>query len=151
MGVGIHGEPGRRRVPLTKADSIAEEMVAVVGDLSPRAGQPVLLFVNGFGGTPAMELYLMYDAARRELDKRNLPVAQPGRKLRHIIGDGGLLDHRLRAGSPHAGPVGRAGAYCGARLGLRDQRRGAVGAGRANCIARHVLLNRPCDVTWLLR
>ena len=77
MGVGIHGEPGRRRVPLTKADSIAEEMVgAIVGDLSPRAGQPVLLFVNGFGGTPAMELYLMYDAARRELDKRNLPIAR---------------------------------------------------------------------------
>ena len=55
MGVGIHGEPGRRRVPLTKADAIAEEMVgAIVADLSPRSGQPVLLFVNGFGGTPAM-------------------------------------------------------------------------------------------------
>ncbi len=77
MGVGIHGEPGRRRVPLTKADAIVEEMVgAIVSDLSPRPGQPVLLFVNGFGGTPAMELYLMYDAARRELDKRVLPIAR---------------------------------------------------------------------------
>ncbi len=77
MGVGIHGEPGRRRVPLAKADAIAEEMIgAITGDLSPRPGQPVLLFVNGFGGTPAMELYLMYDAARRELDKRNLPIAR---------------------------------------------------------------------------
>jgi dihydroxyacetone kinase-like protein len=77
MGVGIHGEPGRRRVPLAKADAIAEEVIgAIVGDLSPRTGQPVLLFVNGFGGTPAMELYLMYDAARRELDKRNLPIAR---------------------------------------------------------------------------
>src|SRR5215472_9939594 len=66
LGVGIHGEPGRRRVPLASANAIAEEMVSAIGgDLQPKEGAPLLLFVNGFGGTPLMELYLMYDSARR--------------------------------------------------------------------------------------
>jgi dihydroxyacetone kinase-like protein len=77
MGVGIHGEPGRRRVPLASADEIAAEMLgAITGDLGARPGGEVLLFVNGFGGTPLMELYLMYDAARRVLDGKGLPVAR---------------------------------------------------------------------------
>src|SRR5678816_273732 len=60
MGVGIHGEPGRRRVPLLAADAIAEEMLgAIVSDLGARARGEALLLVNGFGGTPLMELYLM--------------------------------------------------------------------------------------------
>ena len=65
MGVGIHGEPGRRRVKLGAADAIADEMVG--GDRrATLAEQPAtrILLVNGFGGTPLMELYLMYDAAR---------------------------------------------------------------------------------------
>lgn len=69
MGVGIHGEPGRRRVKLASADAIAEEMVgAVLKDLGAKRGSEVLLLVNGFGGTPLMELYLMVNAARRVLD-----------------------------------------------------------------------------------
>jgi dihydroxyacetone kinase-like protein len=77
MGVGIHGEPGRRRVALANADSIAAELVGAIADnLKPKAGEPLLLFVNGFGGTPAMELYLMYDAAARQLQKRGLSVAR---------------------------------------------------------------------------
>ena len=56
MGVGIHGEPGRRRVKLQSADEIATAIAGVSG--------PALLFVNRFGGTPAMELYLTYSAAR---------------------------------------------------------------------------------------
>jgi dihydroxyacetone kinase-like protein len=77
MGVGIHGEPGRRRVPLASADDIAAEMLgAITGDLGARPGAEVLLFVNGFGGTPLMELYLMYDAARRVLDGKGLTVAR---------------------------------------------------------------------------
>ena len=77
MGVGIHGEPGRRRVPLVPADEIAREMLgAITGDLAAPAGSEVLLLVNGFGGTPAMELYLMYDAARRILDAQGLKVAR---------------------------------------------------------------------------
>src|SRR3954470_337254 len=69
MGVGIHGEPGRRRVPLASADAIAEELVgAILGDLAPRPGSEVLLLVNGFGATPLIELYLMVNSARRILD-----------------------------------------------------------------------------------
>jgi dihydroxyacetone kinase-like protein len=77
MGVGIHGEPGRKRVHLASADAIADEMVGAIltGLDHPEAGD-VLLFVNGFGGTPALELYLMYHAARRILEKRGLTVAR---------------------------------------------------------------------------
>ena len=68
MGVGIHGEPGRRRVKLTSADDIAGELTgAVLTDLSLKRGQEVLLLVNGFGGTPLMELYVMVNAANKVL------------------------------------------------------------------------------------
>jgi phosphoenolpyruvate---glycerone phosphotransferase subunit DhaK len=75
MGVGIHGEPGRRRVKLSSADALAEEFVeAILADFDhPRSGD-ALLFVNGFGGTPSIELYLMYNAARKTLEKRGLKV-----------------------------------------------------------------------------
>lgn len=77
MGVGIHGEPGRRRVELMPADAIAEEMLgAIVADLGAPAGSEVLLLVNGFGGTPLMELYLMFDAARRVLEGQNLTITR---------------------------------------------------------------------------
>lgn len=77
MGVGIHGEPGRHRVPLAGADAIAREMVGgIVGDLGDRASGDALLLVNGLGGTPAMELYLMYEAARREVEKTGIRVTR---------------------------------------------------------------------------
>jgi dihydroxyacetone kinase-like protein len=77
MGVGIHGESGRRRVALKSADAIAEEMVqAILDDLAPRAGSEVLLLVNGFGGTPALELYLMFDAAARQVAARGLKIGR---------------------------------------------------------------------------
>src|SRR4051794_2127532 len=61
VGVGIHGEPGRRRQPLASAHEIAGLMVeAVVSDLEPAEGTKVLAFVNGLGGTPQLELYLLY-------------------------------------------------------------------------------------------
>ncbi|MCP4384206.1 MAG: dihydroxyacetone kinase subunit DhaK [Hyphomicrobiales bacterium] len=72
MGVGIHGEPGRRRVPLEPVDAIAEEMVPAITAELP--GVDVLLFVNGFGGTPLMELYLMYHAARASLEERGFRI-----------------------------------------------------------------------------
>jgi dihydroxyacetone kinase-like protein len=79
MGVGIHGEPGRRRVALRSADEIAEEMVAAIaGDLG-RSGD-ALLFVNGFGGTPSMELYLMYHAAQAQLARHAI------RPVRSLVG-----------------------------------------------------------------
>jgi dihydroxyacetone kinase-like protein len=77
VGVGIHGERGRRRVALMPADAIAEELVdAIVEDLESGAGDEVLLLVNGFGGTPLLELYLMFDAACRQLHKHGLPVSR---------------------------------------------------------------------------
>jgi len=77
MGVGIHGEPGRRRVALMKADAIADEMVAAIADdFGSDAGGEALLLVNGFGGTPAMELYLMYHSARARLEKRGFRIAR---------------------------------------------------------------------------
>jgi dihydroxyacetone kinase-like protein len=77
MGVGIHGEPGRRRVALASADAIADEMVgAIVKDLSPAAGAEALLLVNGFGGTPAMELYLMVHSALRVLRGNGIRVSR---------------------------------------------------------------------------
>ena len=77
IGVGIHGEPGRRRSKLSSADAIAEEMLsAILSDLAPPASSECLLLVNGFGGTPLMELYLMVNAARRILAGRGLAVTR---------------------------------------------------------------------------
>ena len=76
MGVGIHGEPGRRRVPLESADAIAREMVAAIAADLAVAHSDVLLLVNGFGGTPLSELYLMYGAARRELEAAGATVTR---------------------------------------------------------------------------
>jgi dihydroxyacetone kinase-like protein len=61
IGIGIHGEPGRRREALGTAHEIAAVMVeAVLSDLQPASGARVLPFVNGMGGTPQLELYLLY-------------------------------------------------------------------------------------------
>ncbi|RWK41315.1 dihydroxyacetone kinase subunit DhaK [Mesorhizobium sp.] len=77
FGVGIHGEPGRRRDTLKSADAIAEEICAAIsGDLDDQAKGPALLFVNGFGGTPLMELYLMYNSARKIFEKNGVTVAR---------------------------------------------------------------------------
>ena len=82
MGVGIHGEPGRRRVKLASASAIAEEMVsAILGDLQPAPGANVLLLVNGFGGTPAMELYVMANAARQLIEKAGVRI------VRYLVGN----------------------------------------------------------------
>lgn len=77
IGIGIHGEPGRRRGPIATADEIVEELVyALLADLGPQPGEPLLLFVNGLGGTAPMELYILYRAARRMLEARGLVVAR---------------------------------------------------------------------------
>jgi phosphoenolpyruvate---glycerone phosphotransferase subunit DhaK len=77
LGVGIHGEPGRKRVPLAAAKDIAGTMLDTIGaDLEPKVGAPLLLLVNGFGGTPLMELYLMYDAGRRWCEAQHLTIAR---------------------------------------------------------------------------
>ncbi|MCX5494189.1 dihydroxyacetone kinase subunit DhaK [Kaistia dalseonensis] len=75
MGVGIHGEPGRRRVKLEPASQIADEMVAAIASELPGTGDAILL-VNGFGGTPSMELYLMFNAARQAIEKHGIRVGR---------------------------------------------------------------------------
>jgi dihydroxyacetone kinase-like protein len=77
LGVGIHGEPGRRRVPTAPADAVTAELCgAILHDLAPRSGEPLLLLVNGFGGTPLLELYVMYDAAARRLEADGYGIAR---------------------------------------------------------------------------
>jgi dihydroxyacetone kinase-like protein len=79
VGIGIHGEPGRRREALGTAAQIADIMVeAVVSDLAPAEGASVLPFVNGMGGTPLLELYLLYGEIERALRERGL---EPARRL----------------------------------------------------------------------
>ena len=77
MGVGIHGEPGRRRVPMMPADAIVDQMTtAILDDLGDLAKGEAILLVNGFGGTPAMELYVVYNAARARLESKGIAVAR---------------------------------------------------------------------------
>ncbi len=77
VGVGIHGEPGRRRVKLRPAAEIASEMVgAITADLGARARGEAILLINGFGATPLSELYLMYDGVRRLLEGAGTVVAR---------------------------------------------------------------------------
>jgi dihydroxyacetone kinase-like protein len=79
IGIGIHGEPGRRREPVRPAREIADLMVeAVVSDLSPASGSKALVFVNGMGGTPQLELYLLYGEIERGLRAAGL---EPTRQL----------------------------------------------------------------------
>lgn len=77
VGVGIHGEPGRRRVKLKPANEIAAEMVgAIITDLGDRGRGEVILLVNGFGGTPLSELYLMYNDVRQKLETAGCVIAR---------------------------------------------------------------------------
>ncbi|RSM49476.1 dihydroxyacetone kinase subunit DhaK [Amycolatopsis balhimycina DSM 5908] len=75
FGIGIHGEPGRERIPLEPADALVARMVeAVVSDLPFASGDRVLLFTNSMGGTPLVELYLAHGIAERLLADRGIVV-----------------------------------------------------------------------------
>jgi phosphoenolpyruvate---glycerone phosphotransferase subunit DhaK len=75
IGIGIHGEPGRERLSMEPADAIVERLLApVVADLPFGSGDRTLLFVNGMGGTPLMELYLAYGHAERVLAAQGITV-----------------------------------------------------------------------------
>lgn len=77
VGVGIHGEPGRRRVKLMPAWHIANEMVgAILSDFGDRAHGEVLLLINGFGATPLSELYLMYNDVRQLVEAKGCTVVR---------------------------------------------------------------------------
>ncbi len=77
MGVGIHGEPGRKRVALAEAKDIAAEMIgAIRKDFGDQAKGNAILLVNGFGGTPLMELYLMHHCVEQELAGSGITIAR---------------------------------------------------------------------------
>jgi phosphoenolpyruvate---glycerone phosphotransferase subunit DhaK len=76
IGIGIHGEPGRERLPLEPAKRIAERLVdPILSDLSLTGGE-VIAFVNGMGATPLLELYLMYHEVATILEKAGVRIAR---------------------------------------------------------------------------
>jgi dihydroxyacetone kinase-like protein len=81
IGVGIHGEPGRTRMKVKTADEITEMLMEpIISDLPYKQGDEVLLFVNGMGGTPPIELYIVYRKAHEIAKKNGLKV------VRNLIG-----------------------------------------------------------------
>jgi dihydroxyacetone kinase-like protein len=81
VGVGIHGEPGRTRMKLKSADEITELLMEpIISDIPYKSGDEVLMFVNGLGGTPLIELYIIYRKAAEIAKKAGLKVT------RHLVG-----------------------------------------------------------------
>jgi dihydroxyacetone kinase-like protein len=77
VGVGIHGEPGRSRQPLVPARDLAHLLVEpILEDLPFRSGDAVIAFVNGLGGTPLIELYLMYGEVSKILSEHGVTPAR---------------------------------------------------------------------------
>ncbi len=77
FGVGIHGEPGRRRDKIKSAQEITNDLInAIIEDLKLENKDEILLFVNGMGGTPLSELYLIYDNAKKMLDNKKIRIAR---------------------------------------------------------------------------
>ena len=82
IGIGIHGEPGRTRMKLATADEITSMLsTPIIDDLPFRSGDRVLAFVNGMGGTPLVELYVVYNALAKILAGRGVTIA------RNLVGD----------------------------------------------------------------
>jgi dihydroxyacetone kinase-like protein len=77
MGVGIHGEPGRRREAMREADAIVRDCVdAILSDLKPADKSEALLIINGFGATPLMELYLLYNTAAKLFGEHGIQISR---------------------------------------------------------------------------
>jgi phosphoenolpyruvate---glycerone phosphotransferase subunit DhaK len=82
IGIGIHGEPGRHREQLASAGEVVERLAtAIVDDLPYESGDRVLAFVNGMGGTPLIELYIVYRELDRFLQGRGITIE------RRLVGD----------------------------------------------------------------
>jgi dihydroxyacetone kinase-like protein len=82
IGIGIHGEPGRERIPIEPADAIVDRILApILEDLPFADGHRVLLFVNGMGGTPLVELYIAFRRAAEVLEQRGIVLE------RSLVGD----------------------------------------------------------------
>jgi phosphoenolpyruvate---glycerone phosphotransferase subunit DhaK len=76
LGIGIHGEPGRRRVPLQSAHEIAEQLMEPILTDLDFTSSPVIVMVNGMGGTPLIELYLMYGEVAKIMEQAGITVAR---------------------------------------------------------------------------
>lgn len=77
IGIGIHGEPGRERIKLEPADSIVDRILGhIVEDIPFVSGDKVLLFVNGMGGTPLVELYIAFRRAAESLAEQGIEVTR---------------------------------------------------------------------------
>jgi len=77
IGIGIHGEPGRTRMKVATADQIVEMLLTpILEDLPFKTGDRVLAFVNGMGGTPLIELYVVYNAVASMLKGKGIAVAR---------------------------------------------------------------------------
>ena len=119
IGIGIHGEPGRRRVPLAPAREVAEMLVEpILNDLDFTGGDGVLAFVNGMGATPLLELYLMYGEVAAILERSGVRVA------RSLVGPyitsldmAGCSVTLLKTGRRAGAPVGRSGQHARPALG----------------------------------
>ena len=82
FGVGIHGEPGRKREKIKNANELSKEIIeSILDDLKPNNNEEVLMHVNGFGGTPLMELYLLFECGHKLLEEKKIKVS------RSIIGN----------------------------------------------------------------
>ena len=77
IGIGIHGEPGRTRMPLKPADEIVDMLVQpILSDLPFQSGDRVLAFVNSMGGTPLIELYIVYRQLHQILESKGVQIAR---------------------------------------------------------------------------
>jgi dihydroxyacetone kinase-like protein len=76
VGIGIHGEPGRVRMPLAPAAEIAEQLVEPILTDLDFTQRPAIVMLNGMGGTPLLELYVMYGEVQRLLDAAGVDVAR---------------------------------------------------------------------------
>ncbi len=82
IGIGIHGEPGRTRMKVATAAEVTGMLATpILDDLPFKAGDKVLAFVNGMGGTPLIELYIIFAELKKILDARGITIA------RNLVGD----------------------------------------------------------------
>ena len=122
IGIGIHGEPGRRRVKLAPASEVTEMLATpIIEDLGLKAGERVLAFVNGMGGTPLIELYVVASELAKILKGRDITIA------RSLVGSyitslemAGCSITLLRLDDELTSLLGCAGAYSRPALGYVD-------------------------------
>ena len=118
VGVGIHGEPGRSREKLASAKEIVGTAIDAILPTKPlTVGDQTIVMVNGLGGTPLIELYLLFSEVAAALTEPGSNRPQPCRQLRHQPRHGRCVHHRLPGRRRDAVSVGRTGKNTRAALG----------------------------------